>query len=257
MKRSVLAILSVFTVSISAFAQMAPPKPQYFLVHEETVRPSMVMQYEVATKDILNAFTEKKADPKVFGMNLYMTNDFHYLFLVPISSWAALDVFQNEWTKIGAAVGKDKWHDLMTRSNDAMYSYDEIVIVQRPDLSYVAANPRMKPEEHRFFHLIYYYLDAAHADDAEQIAKDYAALFKAKNITTGFNVFQALSGEGLPLLVVSVPAKSASDYYVADEAINAALGKDVLPLQARALAITRKFKVRDVVHRPELSYQPK
>lgn len=257
MKRSALVILTLFIVSLPLFAQTPPAKPQYFLVHEEIARPSMVVQYEAATKDLLNAFTEKKADPKVFGMSLFMTNDFHYLFLVPISSWAALDAFQDEWTKIGAAIGKDKWRDLMARSNSAMYSYDEIVIVQRPDLSYLPANPRMKPEEHRFFHLMYYYVDAAHADDAEQVAKDYAALFKAKNITTGFNVFQALSGEGLPLLVVSVPAKSASDFHATDEAINATLGKDVLPLQARALAITRKFKLRDVVSRPDLSYPPK
>jgi hypothetical protein len=254
MKRGYLAICLLF-IAAGVFAQMTPmPKPELYLIHEEVARPSMLSQYESVTRDFLNAFTEKKADPKVWGMNLYMTNDMHYIYVIPISNWAVMDAMPQNWASMSQAIGKDRWRDLMTRGNSAIYSYDETVAVRRPDLSYVPANPRLKQDEQKFVHLMFYYIDAAKTDEAEQVAKDYAALFKAKNITEPFTVFQALSGTDLPLYVVSVPAKSASDYYATDDRVNATLGADIRPLQARAMSVARKLDYRDATYRPDLSY---
>ncbi len=253
MKRSVI-ILSLLVLSLSAFAQAPPPKPELYLIHEEVARPSMIMQYEAVTRDFLNAFTEKKADPKIFGMNLYLSTDMHYIYVVPIANWAALDTMMASWMTIGETIGKEKWRDLMNRGNAAMISYDEFVVMRRPDLSYAPANPRLKMEEHKFHHLMFYYLDAGGVEEAEKIAKDYVALFKSKNISEPFDIFQSLSGTDLPVWVVSVPARSAADFYATEEKVNATLGDAVRPLQARALAVTRKFDVRDVVARPEMSY---
>jgi hypothetical protein len=256
MKRSVLASLACIALALPALAAdpVAPVKPQLYLIHEEIARPSMLVQYESTTNELLAAMTEKKADPKVFGMNLYVTTDFHYVFVVPIANWASIDGFQQSWMTLGESVGKEKWANLMKRGNQTMESYSEFVVARRPDLSYEPATPRFKPEEARFSHWEFYYLDPARADEAEQIAKDYASLFRAKNIGDGFSVFMAVSGSDLPLLVVSVPAKSAADFYVEDEKVNATLGKDVVPLQMRALAITRRYETRDAVFRPEMSY---
>lgn len=60
MKRTFLLISLL--VSFSAFAQQAQmPKPQLFLVHEEMVKPSAVMQYEASSKDFLTALSEKSS----------------------------------------------------------------------------------------------------------------------------------------------------------------------------------------------------
>jgi hypothetical protein len=214
----------------------------------------MLGQYEATTRELLNAFTEKNADPKIFGMNLFTTTDMHYIYVVPMSNWGALDTFQASWGTIAKAVGKDRWRDIMNRGNAAMSSYNEFMVVRRPDLSYMPATPRLEAGEVKFIHWIFYYIDAAHTDESEQIAKEYAALFKAKNVSDPFTVYQVLSGNDLPLLVVAVPAKSAADYYANDEKVQAALGSDIRPLAARALAITRKYEVKDGTARPELSY---
>lgn len=255
MKRT-LAALGLSFLALSALGQTpaAAPKPQLFLIHEEIARPSMVMQYESTTHDLLNALTAAKADPKTFGVSLFSTPDFHYIYVVPIANWGAIDSFQSEWMKLGDTIGKEKFKDLMNRGNATMSSYNEFVAVRRLDLSYMPATPRLKPEEQRYVQWQFYYLDAAHADDAEQIARDYAALFKAKNIADGFTVYQVLSGNDLPLLVVSTTGRSAADYAANDEKVNAMLGTDVRPLQARAMAITRKFEIRQGMYRPELSY---
>lgn len=254
MKRGLLALLCVLSLTLSVSAQMAPPKPEFYLIHEEIARPSMLMQYESTTRELLKTLAEKNADPKIFTMNLYVTPDFHYLYVVPISNWAAIDAFQQSWMSMGQSVGKERWQDLMNRGNAAMSSYNEFVVMKRPELSYVPATPRLKPEERRFAHWMYYYLDTAHLNETEQVAKDYAAMFKAKNIGDPFTVYEAVSGNNLPLWIVSVPARSAADFYANDERVNAMLGADVRPLQARAMANTRKFEIRSGVYHPEMSY---
>ena len=253
MKRGLLALGFLF-LAVSVSGQATPEKPQYFLIHEEMAKPSMLQQYEGASRDIVATFKEKSADPKVFNVNVYMATDFRYLYVVPIANWAGLDAFQQSWMALSQTVGKDRWRDLMTRGNNAMSSYNEFVIMRRPDLSYTPASPRLKPEEQPFVHMMFYYLDPARSDESEQIAKDYVALFKAKNISDAFSIFQFMSGNDLPVLLATTRAKSAADFYANDEKVNAMLGADVRALQARALAITRKFEVRDAMYRPELSY---
>jgi hypothetical protein len=256
MKR-VLASLCLLFLAVSVFGQMAPaaPKPEFYLIHEEVAKPSMLMQYESISREMLSAFTEKNADPKVMGMSLYTTTDFHYVYVVPIPNFGGIDAINQGFMTMAQALGKDRWKDIMSRSNATMSSFNEFVVMGRPDLSYVPATPRVAQADVRFNHWAFYYLDASKAqEDVEQVARDYAALFRSKNIPDPFNVFIAASGNDLPLLIVSVPAKSAADYYNEEERINTILGADVRPLQARAMMNTRKYEVKDARFRPELSY---
>jgi hypothetical protein len=256
LKNLVSICVALLSLAIPAIAADPAPaaKPQLFLIHEEVARPSKLMQYESTTNELLAAITEKKGDPKIFGMNLYTTTEFHYVFVVPIANWAAIDTFQANWTALGESIGKEKWASLMKRNNETMESYNEFVVVRRPDLSYEPVTPRVKPEEQRFVHWAFYYLDPARAEESEQIARDYAALFKSKNIGDGFTVYQAVSGNDMPLLVVGVPAKNAADFYTEDAKVNATFGADIAPLAMRAMAITRKYRTMDAVYRPEMSY---
>ncbi|HEX8170817.1 MAG TPA: hypothetical protein VF824_09785 [Thermoanaerobaculia bacterium] len=252
MKRT-LVTLGLLLLPIVARAQEAP-KPQMFLVHEELARPSMIPQYESALRDILAALTEKKADPAVFGMRLYMTPEFRYLYIVPIANYGALDRFNGAWKDIGDAVGKPRWQQLMDRSSAAMESFNEIVVMRRPELSYMPATPRVKDEEEKYVRMEFYYLIPGKEQEAEEVARAYAATFRQKNINDGFTVFTALSGTGLPLLIVTSGGKSAADYAMEDERVGAAAGAELAALRMRAAACTRRYEVREAMPRPEVSY---
>jgi len=145
----------------------------------------------------------------------------------------------------------------MKRGNGALVSYDDAVAAQRDDLSYVPAKPRLKAEEMPYARIDYYYLKPGTEEQAEQIAKDYVALFKSKDIPDGFTIYTALSGHDLPLLVAVIPAKNPADLATADEKTNAALGDALRALQGRALSITRRFERKDSWYRPDMSYMPK
>jgi len=251
MKRMVL-LVSLLVVTF-VFAQEMP-KPELYVIHEEVVKPSGMMAYEAASKDFLSALAEKKFNSPALTWNAYMTNDMHYLYVVRIPNFAALDNTMTEWDKAKNAVGAARWADLERRGSEPMASYNEIVTMRRPDLSYMPANPRLKMEEHRYVRLDFYYLVPGKTAEAEAIARDYVALFKQKNIGESFSIFMGILGEDLPVLVASIPGKSEADVVAADERVNAAVGTDVRPLQARAMAITRRFERRAAMFRPDLSY---
>ncbi len=254
MKRlSLVALCLLF--SMAALAADAP-KPQLFMIHEEIAVPGMIPQYEAVTKDLIKIFAEKKLTSASFVVNTYMTTDLHYLYVTPIANWGQIDAAYKDWMGLPEVVGKDKFDDMMKRGSAATVSYSDTVAAKRDDLSYVPENPRVKPEEATFGRLEYYYLKPGTDQQAEQIAKDYVALFKSKKIADGFTIYTAMSGTDLPLLVAVITAKSPADFAAADEKNSAALGDALRALQARALAITRRLERRDSFFRPDLSYMP-
>jgi hypothetical protein len=255
MRRSVLA-LGLLLFPIAAFAADPMPKPELYSLHEEVVQPSMMARYEAATKDLIAALAAKNVVASSFNFRTAMTTDFHYIYLTPINSFADLDTMMHAWMTVGDTIGRDKWSDIEKRNEAAMTSYNDIVVMRRPDLSYSPANPRVPMDQARWTRLQFYYLMPGHEGDAEAVARDYAALFKAKNISDSYSIYFGVMGEDLPLLVAALPAKSAADFAANDDRINATLGADVLALQARAMAITRRFETRDLILRPDLSYPP-
>ena len=255
MKRLSLAALGVL-FSLAAFA-VEPPKQQLFVLYDEVANPSMVAQYEGATKDLIKAFGEKKVTSPSFAVNTYMSADMHYMYLTPIANWAQLDTINKDWMGASDVIGKDRWADIQRRGNGAMTSYDQMIVARRDDLSYRPENPRATPEQEPFARLEYYYLKPGTEEQAEQVAKDYVALFKEKKIADGFMIYTALSGHDLPLLLSVIPAKSPADFAAADEKTTATLGDALRTLQGRALALTRRIERKDTWYRPDLSYMPK
>jgi len=255
MKRLIPLTLTLL-VSLAAFAA-DPPKPQLFLLHEEVANVSMIPQYEAVTKDLIKAFTEKKVTSPSFNIATYMTNDMHYLYMTPIANWAQIDSIWKDWMSAGDVVGKEKWADIMKRGGATMSSYSESVVALREDLSYKPETPRIKEEDERYARLDFYYLMPGTEMQSEQIAKDFVALFREKKIADRFQIYTAMSGTDLPLLVAVIPAKSPADFAAADEKNTAILGDALRALQGRAMAVSRRIERKDSWFRPDLSYMPK
>lgn len=256
MKRTALA-LALFALPLAAPAQPAPPPPTFITVHDEVVLPSMAARYEGLAKEFVAALAAKNINDPNIAFTTFSTPDFHYIYVSRLQGGlAGFEPMFNAWMSLPDKIGKEKMADLQSRTVGTTSSYSEVLAMRRDDLSYVPANPRLKPAEQTYVRWQFYYLVPGKESEAEQVAKDYAALFKAKNIADGFTIYMAMNGNDLPLLVAAIPAKSPADWASNDEKVNATLGNDIRPVQARALAITRKFEIREGWYRPDLSYPP-
>lgn len=254
MKRTALALALLALPLFSAFAADMP-KPDLYVVHEEVVPPGMMMRYEAVTKEMLGTLASKNVMNPNVAFSAFMTNDMHYVYLSRLTGGlSGLEAMYNAWMSMPDAVGKDKWKDLETRGSATMSSYNEILIMRRPDLSYEPASPRLTREEQVYYHWQFYYLQAGKESEAEQICRDYVALFKSKNVPDGFTIFMAMMGQDLPLLVAAIPARNPADFAMVDQKNSATLGDDLRALQMRALSITRRLENREGWYRPDLSY---
>jgi hypothetical protein len=92
--------------------------------------------------------------------------------------------------------------------------------------------------------------------DADALAKEFVALFKAKNMPNGYRLFKSEMGPDMPAIIVEVGAKDAADYYAQETSNRTTLGAEGQALFAKAFALTRRFETRSGWLRPDLSVMP-
>jgi hypothetical protein len=250
MKPAGLAALAVMLTSPLALAQTAPPR--YLVLHQELARPSQIKEYEATTREFVAMVKAHKATMPSFSFDCLMSRDFTYTYVTPAATLAAVDAILAEFGALAQAAG-GPFADLMKRGGAATEYVKDAVVERQPQFSYTPAQPRLKPEELRYFRYDLYYLMPGREAEADAVAADYLKLFKARNVPNGYNVHKAVFGPELPLLAVSIPARDAADFHAEDAKVQALLGAEGQALAARALALTRRFETREAVLRPDLS----
>lgn len=254
-KTSAMGLIGLFLLGAALQAQEAP-QPRLWVVYTEVVKPSRVMEYEGMTKEMTGTMKASKVESPLVNFTGIALDGFEYVYVIPITKMADLDSMYVDWMKAQEKIGKSRWMDMARRAGNNIEYFSQSLVMERPDLSYAPANRRLKEEEAPFVNYSFYYIIPGREQEAEQLAKDYVALFRKKNITEPFTVYQAIFGEEIPLFVVGSPAKSLADYVDQNEKVNRALGSEGQALGARAMAITRRFEERHGQLRPDLSYPP-
>lgn len=248
-----IAALMVGALSLALGAQQ--PQRQLFLLYEDHVKPSMGDAYEASIKDMNKALAEAQASAPNFEMMAFTYEDFAtYCYLTPIANLAALDAMESDWMKISEKIGKERWKKIMGANAPTTDGFTQMVVEYLPALSYIPANPRLKPSEMTYFVDYYYYVMPGKESEFKELAKQYAALDKSKGISNGWNLYQIVLGDNLPLFVVGHDAKDALDFAEWDKKDTIALGNDAQALYGKVLAICRKVEARPGSWRPDLSF---
>jgi hypothetical protein len=251
----VVVSLALLLPSGAALAQGQTPQGQLWALHQETVKPSMVAQYEAASKEFVAAVSKYRPAAD-FGWIALASEQYVYTFVTPIKDWNGLNGIEQAFMAVGKKMGMEKWMDLWKRGFAPVESVREVVAFEPAGSGYRPASPRLKDEEIVFFHYDFYYVMPGHEEEADAVARDFAALFKKKNIPDGYRLYKALSGPELPLIVVQVGARDGADYYASNARALAALGEEGQALFARAFAITRRFDSHNARLRLDLSLPP-
>lgn len=257
MKGKVSIILVVCLVvgffSLTALAQAEEQKPQLFAVWDVVVYPSKFMEFEAANKEFV-ALAAKHECP--FPWTAYRTSDFHYYFLIPIENLAGLDKVMDYFGKVAEKAGKE--YEAIQKGMAGTYESETLgAVLLRTDLSYNPEKPRVKTEEMNFVWWNYYYIKSGKEKEAEEIAKEWQALWGSKKITDFFNVFQYFLGPDIPAMVAAGGAKSEPDYYSQTEKNIKKMGDEYAALTKKTMDACRKFEQRTGTILRELSYIPK
>jgi len=255
MKRITLCAIGLALAAGAAQAQ--PPSGRWFVLHEEKAKPSQVALYESTTREFVELVRANKAAMPSFYFTVMQGDDFTYTFVAPIENFASMDAINREFGALMLAAGF-KFGDVMQRGAPAMESRSEMVVGEEPSMSYEPATPglQMTDPEAKFFHYTIYYVMPGKEQEAAAIGKAYSALFKSKNVDRGYKIYWAINGPDLPALAVQRWGKDEADFYAHEAATRALLGDAVKPLDARALAVTRRMESKSARVRPDLSVRP-
>jgi hypothetical protein len=243
----------LMTGSLAAAQQTAPPK--LYVLHQEVARPGMVKQYEDTTKEFISLVRQHHDLIPTFDFVGVAGEDFVYAYVSQLDNFAELDKMYGGFDALAKAAGPN-WGDLMMRGGAATEYTRESVLMEDPSVSYTPAQPRLKPEEEKYLHVDLYYVQPGREMEADAVAKEFAALFRKKNLPDSYRLFKVVMGPEMPLIIVTTPAKDAADYATRDAAVREALGAEGQALFQRAFALTRRFDTHNGWIRPDLSLEP-
>src|ERR1044071_5958490 len=151
--------------------------PQYFVVHQEVAKPSMVKEYESTTKEFVALVKANKAKMPHFSINVFASPDFTYTFVAPIPNMAGMDAINADFGALAQSTGA-ALPDLNKRGGAATEYIKEWIIQSVPELSYSPAEPRAGAS--RYFHYGIYYVIPGREPEAEAVGAEDVKLFKAK-----------------------------------------------------------------------------
>jgi len=243
----------------AAVAVLAPttggtqtPAPQYFVLHQERAKPSMIKEYESTTKEFVALVKANKTKMPHFSFNAFVSPDFLYSYVSPIPNLAGMDAINGDFGALFQAAGP-ALSDLNKRGGVAMERVDETVIQRLPELSYAPAEPRLESGRARYYHYGFYYVIPGREAEVEALGQEYLKLFKAKGVKNGYTIYKAVMGADMPYYFVSEGALDAADFETEDAKTAALVGPELQALGARLMALTRRYETREAVPRPDLS----
>jgi hypothetical protein len=254
--RSVVAWLVLAVVAL-AFALPAPAqekKPQLWFVEDNVVKPAMAAQFEAALKEFNAAMWAPYNWP--WAMETYATEDFHYFLCYPMASLTDLDKAFSVFNEILGKFGEQKFDVLNRKMTGATESLKQSTVTFSPGLSYLPEKPRLKPEEMKFVYWGFCYVLPGKEKEFEAQFKKIAALFKAKNVDSGFNTFVGGIGADLPFYLYTEFGKSPADFFLNEEKVMKLVDPEVTELWNQTLTLMRKYEFKMGTYRPDLSYTP-
>ena len=248
------AILALVASPLAA-GEEASPKPRLWAVYTEYVKPSMVAEYEAVGREMVAAMKAAKVESRYTYFSVLQGESFSYIAVTPMESFADMGRIHREWMQMGEKIGKAAWAELIRRGSEAVVHSSMQVFLERPEISYWPDTPRLEPEEAAFAEYGFHYLVPGMEEEAATITRQYADLYRKNNLSEPFRVFQAVTGENLPLFVVGTYGKDEEDWIASGASVNEALGEEGLLLQQRAMRVIRTYESKKRRLREDLSYR--
>ena len=234
--------------------QAQEKKSQAFVVWDFVVKPSMVMQYEESVKKQIELNTKANFP---YPWATYSTNDFHYYFLIAVENFETVDRIYKAFGEGWNAIGEEQLQALRKMQEGTYDHFRMGMYYLRFDLSYIPEDPRLTEDEMNFLWWNFYYIKPGMGTQANDIAKEWQALYKANNIPDGWNFYVGDFGSEEPVRVVVMGAKSAADYFQQGEKTIKLFGEKYGEMTKKTMDICRRFEQKLGMIRPDLSYAPK
>tara|TARA_B100000929_G_C15488471_1_gene413622 strand:+ start:412 stop:1200 length:789 start_codon:yes stop_codon:yes gene_type:complete len=242
---------TVFCICLALSMYSQEGKNQAFWVHEDQVKPSMMAEYEKASKELVAAC--KQNNLKNMQWSVASMNDGTYLAITPIESLA--DIQNMNFEDLKEKIGEDSFNKMFENFDKCYNKHGDYVTILNPSLSYMpnGLNTNTPGQDYRVWHRMEVTPDNMQKIQAKM--KELKELFAAKNSKMQYRIYQSGFGNVGNSFVAVISAKDAMDYDRMSSENDKILGEDGQKLFDEMFQYVENYKVVRGSMRPDLAYQ--
>ena len=244
------AILCFLWLVVSAAvlqAQTTSAKPQLFHIHEDPVVPTMVNEYERASKELVSQ-CRKHGIPN--GWLTIQDNDHRYYTIEPIEHMADLD--KDPLAPLQEKMGKEAFATLFAEFDKCYPSHRDYILIHLPQYSYAADQTSLSEYPYRGYD--YFYYEPQHQRKISDLLKQFKELYTSKAGKISYNVYVSRFGNNDNFVLIEDLAKSEADFKARDAANTEEFRAGFEKLFAELKPLVRRIESRIGHLRPDLSY---
>lgn len=222
-----------------------------YQVHQDNVKPSMMMEYEKISKDFKAACVEHNLQAQWLTVTM---DDFRYLFVTPIENFAELD--KEPFADMAKAMG-DKFGDLFERFNKCYDSHGDYIILLDEELSYMpeGISQTQEGQDYRDYYFIHY--TPQNGKKIKEGMKAVKDMFATKGSKNYYRIYKTGFGSPSSYYLVASSSKDAIDSATKQKANQDVLGPDRYETFNKVMNYASKMEEVTGKIRRDLSYSPK
>lgn len=240
----ILVLILCLTSNLSQAQQM-------FLVHQDNVKPSKMMEYEKIAKEFNAASVEYNLQTEWVTA---VSNDFKYFYITPIENFAELD--KRPMADMAEAMG-DKFGEMFERYDTCYDSHGTYIVVHDEALSYMPEGAKETLEGKNYRKWFYMYYTPENAKKVKEGMKAVKELFASKGSTNYYRIYRNGFGAMENYYLVSVAAKDEVDGATQAKANEEVLGPERWETFSKVINHISRMEEYSGEMRPDLSYAPK
>jgi len=227
-------------------------KFQAYHVHEDQVKPSMIVPYEKAATALVDKM--KAYNIQSTRWLASRTDDFKYLYLTPIKNMADLD--KRPFSSIREKMGADDFGTLMSGFGPCYDQHGDYVIYMDKELTYMPNGITQTPEGENFRKFYYLHFAARDASQMRTAMKAVKSMFEAKKSTLYYRVYRSGFGTMGSYYMVAISSKDPIEMEQKGADNDKLLGKEAAAVFAQIYGLSLKFEEHTATIRPDLGYMP-
>ena len=173
-KKIFLALITVLFLSSGLLIAQQEMKDQLYWVREEVAKVDMWDKYESTSKEWVKLMTEAGLDfPYMWASQ---RDDAHYYYLFPLENYTAVDKFPETFGAAIEKIGKDKWAKFIVENESSIETHKDFIVTRSAKYSYWPEEPRLKPEEGKFIHWMFFHYKLENRKEVMDIMTEWKKL---------------------------------------------------------------------------------
>jgi len=245
----IIGTLCCFFLAVGMYAQEG--KNQAFWVHEDQVKPSMMVDYEKASTDLVEACKENNVQNMEWSVA--SMDDGTYLSITPIENLA--DIQNMNFEDLREKVGDEAFSKMFENFNKCYDKHGDYVTMLVPSLSYMpdGLSTTTPGQDYRVWHRMD--VSPANIQNLQSKLKELKDLFASKNSKMHYRIYRNGFGNIGDSYVAVVSAKDAIDYDTRSTENQKLLGEQGEKLFNDMFDYVNAYTIKRGSMRPDLAYQ--